>query len=113
MQEVEVYIEAAARALERAASRVSDSKLKDLLIQKASELRSLLSSTPTPTSGPETSIDRLLDEIRRLVQPRVESGPETREPFEPLKVLFGPFKLLEDLEERLKELDRMLSRLLP
>ena len=110
---VEVHIEAAARALERAASKVSDPQLRQVLLQKASEIRTLLSSTSSSSTSTTTSLESVLEEIRKVIWSRTEETRPEVTIERGIELFAGIVRFFVELEERLKKLDEVMSRLLP
>jgi len=100
VSEVEVRVKAAAKLLRKAADKVSDAKLKEMLINTADTLERLDVDVEVAKDHiRRVTVDDIVKEIRWWIWRKVEEGPK-REGSESKSELDI---LLEDLEKRINE----------
>lgn len=97
-------LRAAAKILERAASRASDPKLRSELEGIARRLRSM------STGAEEKSFEELVEEIRAKIREEHRVDRETKIDFLEL-LLLGPILKLDESLSKLDKLDELLRKL--
>jgi len=118
--DTKVRLKAAARVLEKTASRVKDYELKSQLLKLASNLRMVAEGNVSALRDVEVayarakSIDDIINEIREWIwkgekEYRQEANVEASE----ARLLKRVLKPLEEFERILENIDRKLEELLP
>jgi len=116
--DVKFRLEAAARVLERAASRANDVELRNQLIKLASSLRSFAGGNVSAlrdvevTGARAKTVDDIVREIREFIW---SSLPKEREPRvgREIALVKRILKPIEAFEKMLEDIDRKLEELLP